>query len=55
MTRGQGKNTIDNSQGSMPPPGPSYPTTASPGLSSTAEAQEYDLKHNLIKMTEADL
>ena len=31
----------------------SYPTTASPGYPSTAEAQENDLKSNLIKMIEA--
>jgi hypothetical protein len=29
------------------------PTTASPGYSNTAEAQENDLKTNLMTMTEA--
>jgi hypothetical protein len=37
----------------MPPPEPSYPTTASPGYSSTAEAQENDLKLNFLKAREA--
>ena len=37
----------------MPPPEPSYPTTASPGYSNTAEAQENDLKLNFLKAREA--
>jgi hypothetical protein len=37
----------------MPPPEPSYPTIASPGYSSTAEAQENDLKLNFMKASES--
>ena len=37
----------------MTPSEHSYPTTASPGYPNTTEAQENDLKSNLIKMTEA--
>jgi hypothetical protein len=53
MVKGQYKNTINKSQGNMGPPEPSYGTTASPGYSNTAEAQENDLKSNLMKMIEA--
>lgn len=36
----------------MSPPEPSYPTTASPEYSNTAEAQEDDLKPNSMKAIE---
>jgi hypothetical protein len=45
MTRGQLKN-INNIQGNIAQPEFSCRTTASPGYSNTAEAQENDLKHN---------
>jgi hypothetical protein len=53
MAKGQHKNTTRKSQGNMAPPGPSYPTTASPGYLNTAKAQKDDCEPNLIKMTEA--
>lgn len=37
----------------MAPPKSSYPTTASPGYSNIDEAQENDLKSNLMKMIES--
>ena len=40
MHRCQSKNTINDSQGNMAPPEPSYSITASPGYSNTAEAQD---------------
>ena len=52
MPRGQYENTINNSQDNMAPPELSYPTTASPGYSNIAEAQENDLKTNFMKMIE---
>jgi spore germination protein YaaH len=50
ITRGQYKNTFNNTQGNMALPEPSYPITAHPGYSNTVEAQENDLKSNLMKM-----
>lgn len=52
MTRGQHKNTI-NTQGNMAPPEPRYHTTVAPGYSNTGEAQENNLKSNLMKTIEA--
>jgi hypothetical protein len=37
----------------MPPPEPSYFTTASSEYSKSTEAQEKDIKTNLMKMIEA--
>jgi hypothetical protein len=53
MAKGQHKNTINKSQGSKAPTEPSYPITASPGYFNTTEAQENDLKSNLVKMIES--
>lgn len=36
----------------MPPPEPSYPTSASPKYCNTTEAQEKDVKTNLMKIIE---
>ena len=52
MTRGQLKN-INNIQGNIAQPESSCRTTASPGYSNTAEAQENDLKLNFLKAREA--
>lgn len=49
MPRYQCKNTINNIRGNIEPPEPSYPTTARTEHSSTAEAQENDLKTNLYE------
>jgi len=46
-------NIINNTQGDTEPSEPSYSTIASPEYSNTAEAQENDLKSNLMKMLEA--
>jgi hypothetical protein len=40
MVKGQCKNTVNNSQGNMAPPDPSYPTKASPEYPNTSEFQE---------------
>ena len=37
----------------MAPLEPNYPATTDPGFPNETEAQEEDLKFNLIKMTEA--
>lgn len=52
MLKGQHKNTIKKSQGNMAPPEHSYTTTASPGYPNTTEAEENDVKANLIKIIE---
>ena len=52
MAKGPGKTTIYKSQGNVPPSELSYATTASLGYPNTTEAQENDLKSNLIKMME---
>jgi hypothetical protein len=53
MVKGYCKNTINKSQGNMPLPEPSFPTTASYENFHTSESQENDLKSNLMKMIEA--
>ena len=53
MARDQHKNKINNRQDNLASPEPSYPTTASPEYSDITEAQENDLKSNLMKMTDA--
>ena len=50
MTRGQLKNTINNIQSNM---AHQRPTAASPEYSNRAEAQENDLKPNLMNILEA--
>ena len=50
MTRGQLKNTINNSQGNMAPPEPNYPITPSPRCSNTVGALEKSCKSNHMKM-----
>jgi hypothetical protein len=50
MPKGQHKNTSSKTQGNMAPPEPSHPATANPGYSNETEAQEEDLKSNLIKI-----
>ena len=52
MTKGQCKNTVNNSQGNMAPSETIYPITASPEYSNTAETEENDLKINHMKMIE---
>jgi len=53
VTRGQHRNIINQSQGTVAPPEPSDPATASPGCFNTAEAQENDLKYNFMTMVES--
>ena len=50
MPRCQHKNTVNNRQGNMSPPKPSYPTTGTPEYSNATETQEKDLKINFMKM-----
>jgi hypothetical protein len=54
MTRGQCKNTINNSQSNLAPLEPSYHTTVSPGYYNIVEAQENYPKFNLINMIEIE-
>lgn len=51
MTKDQQRNT-SNSQSSMAPSEANYAITASPGHSSTSEAQPNDLKANFMEMIE---
>ena len=51
MPRGQHKNIINNSQGNMASPKPSFPTSL--GYCNIAKAQENDLKSYLMRMIEA--
>lgn len=44
--------TVNNIQGNVAPPEPTYPMTARPEYSSAAEVQENDLKGNFLKMIE---
>lgn len=44
MTKHQCKNTMENSQGNMAPPEPSYSIIARPKYSNAAEAQKKTLK-----------
>jgi hypothetical protein len=53
MLKEQHKNTINKSKGNMVPPDPSYPPITNPEYPNETEAQEKDLKSNLIKMIEA--
>jgi hypothetical protein len=53
MPKGQYWNTMNKTQGNMAPPEPRYPATTSPGFPNEPEAQDKDLKFNLIKMIEA--
>jgi len=53
MAKGPRKKTINESQGNVTPPENSYSTTARLGYPNTTEAEENDLKSNLIKMIEA--
>lgn len=52
MPRCHFKNIINNSQGNMLPPEPSYHATESPEYFKATESQEKDLKPNFIKMIE---
>lgn len=42
-------------QGNMAPPEPSYLTTASPGYSNSAEAQENDPKTNFVEIFKVEI
>ena len=53
MTKGQHKNITNKIQDTKALPEQSYSTIASPGYVNTMEAQENDLKSNLIMMIEA--
>jgi hypothetical protein len=53
MPKGQYKNTMIKIHGNMAPPEPSYLATINPGYPHETEAQEENLKSNLIKMIEA--
>lgn len=50
MPKHQCKNTINNSQGSITPPELSYSLTARYEYFNASEAQENDLKKNLMKI-----
>lgn len=50
MPIGWYRSTITGNQGNMAPPEPSYLTTASPGYSNSAEAQENDPKTNFVEI-----
>lgn len=52
MPSHQGKNTTNNSQGSMSLPKPNYRTTAGPEYSNTDKAQENNLKTVFGEMLE---
>jgi hypothetical protein len=53
MPKGQGKNTINKTLGNMAPPEPSCSATENPGYPNKIDAQQNDLKSNLMKMIEA--
>jgi hypothetical protein len=52
IPKGQQKNTINKTQANMAPLETNYPATTNPEFPYRTEAQEEDLKSNLIKMTE---
>ena len=53
MPEGWLKKTVNKIQVNMIPPKPSYLATTNPGYPNETEAQEDNLKSNLIKMLEA--
>ena len=53
VAKGQCENTEHKNQGNVALSAQSYSTPASPGHLNTTEAQENDLKSNLMKMIEA--
>ena len=52
MPKGQYKNTTKKTRGNRVPPESSYHVITNPGYPTETEAQEDDLKSNLIKMIE---
>jgi hypothetical protein len=50
MHKEQCENTINKTQGNITPPEPSYAATTNPVYPNETEAEEEDLKSNLIKM-----
>jgi len=52
MAKSPQKNTVNKNQGNKKTSNHNYPTTASHRCPNTTEAQEDDLKYNLIKMIE---
>ena len=53
MSKGQHKNTLNNSQIKMAPSKPRNPDTGSPGYSNKTKTKEVYRKYNLMKIIEA--